>query len=61
MECSSPNFKMNKGLIKKIPRFVEDEYKKPTGRYSFESYEFHFVSAMGCSGALVKMGGNDGE
>jgi len=33
----------NKNIIEEIRRFVEEESKKPSAKYDFEIYKFHFV------------------
>ena len=45
---------MKKNLIEEVRRFVEEESKKPTSVYGYESYEFHFIPMRNYAVKLAK-------
>lgn len=48
-------------IIKKIKKFVEDECKKPSSKYGYESFSFHFVPVVKYAGKLADELGGDKE
>lgn len=47
------------GIIRKIKHFVEDECKKPTSKYGYEPFPFHFVPMVNYAEELAdELGGN---
>jgi len=45
---------MNKKIVEQVRKFVEDECKKPTSKYGYEPYEFHFVPVVNYAVSLAK-------
>lgn len=41
-------------IIEKVRQFVEDECRKPTSKYGYESYVFHFTQVVQYSKQLAK-------
>lgn len=37
---------MEENIVEKIRKFVEEECKKPTSKYGYEPFEFHFVPVV---------------
>ncbi|MFA6296877.1 MAG: HD domain-containing protein [Patescibacteria group bacterium] len=52
---------MNKKIIQEVKNFVETECKKPTSKYGYEPYPFHFVPVVNYAQKLAKELGGDLE
>jgi len=52
---------MDKKLTEKIREFVEGECMKPTSKYGYEPYEFHFIPVVRYSVVLARELGADEE
>ncbi len=48
-------------IIEKVRKFVEDECRKPTSKYGFEPYEYHFAQVVRHAKQLAKEFGADEE
>lgn len=48
-------------IIEKVRQFVEDECKKPTSKYGYEPYEFHFAPTVKYAKQLAEDLGGDLE
>lgn len=48
-------------VIQEIKNFVEDECKKPTSKYGYEPFPFHFVQVVKYAGELADRLGGDKE
>src|SRR4030042_5262798 len=48
-------------FVSRIKKFVEDECKKPTSKYGYEPFSFHFVQVAEYAGKLVDELGGDKE
>ena len=48
-------------IIEKVRQFVEDECRKPTSKYGFEPYEFHFAPTVKYAKQLAQELGGDEE
>lgn len=45
---------MKNNIVEKIRKFVEDECKKPTSKYGYEPFSFHFVPVVNYAVSLAK-------
>lgn len=52
---------MNNELVEKVRLFVEEECKKPTSKYGYEPYHFHFVPVHNYAKRLAEELGADIE
>ncbi|MDO8664436.1 MAG: HD domain-containing protein, partial [Candidatus Liptonbacteria bacterium] len=48
-------------IVQKIKNFVEEECKKPTSKYGYEPFTFHFISVAGYAKELADELGGDKE
>lgn len=48
-------------IVEKVRQFVEDECKKPTSKYGYEPYEFHFTPTVKYAKELAQELGADEE
>jgi uncharacterized protein len=48
-------------IVEQIRKFVEEECKKPTSKYGYEPYEFHFIPVYNYATELAKRLGADIE
>ena len=48
-------------IVQKIKIFVEEECKKPTSKYGYEPFEYHFVPMVSCAEELAGRLGGDKE
>ena len=48
-------------IIDKVKKFVEEECKKPTSKYGYEPFEFHFVPVVNYAKELADELGGDKE
>ena len=49
------------GIIEKVRQFVEAECRKPTSKYGFEPYEYHFAQVVKYAKQLAREYGADEE
>ncbi len=52
---------MNENIVEEIRKFVEEECKKPTSKYGYEPYEFHFIPTVNYAKKLAEELGGDLE
>lgn len=52
---------MNKEIIKEVKKFVEEESRKPTSNYGYDTFEFHFKSTAKHAKKLAEEMGADKE
>lgn len=48
-------------IIEEIKRFVEEESRKPTSKYGYEPFEYHFIPVVNYAGKLADEMGGDKE
>tara|TARA_B100001971_G_C18245546_1_gene573987 strand:+ start:191 stop:799 length:609 start_codon:yes stop_codon:yes gene_type:complete len=53
--------KMNENIIEGIREFVENECKKPSSKYGYGPYKFHFISTVSYAEKLADELGGDKE
>lgn len=52
---------MNKQLVEKVRAFVEEECRKPTSKYGYEPYLYHFIPVHNYARKLAQEAGADLE